>query len=56
MTRLSAVWIRAVVWCQTPRVHLSKERNHDSHFKLVKEEVEHPGCVAIKDSHGGFLR
>jgi len=30
-------------------VHMSKERSHEAHFAFVREELDHPGCVAIKE-------
>jgi len=28
---------------------MSKERSHEAHFAFVREELDHPGCVAIKE-------
>jgi hypothetical protein len=36
-------------------VHMSKERSGDCHFFFIEEPLDHEGCVAIKDMHGGFL-
>ncbi len=38
------------------QIHMTKERTHESHFVFVKEELDHAGCVAIKEPvHGAFL-
>ena len=38
-------------------VHMTKTRDNDCHFVFVKEELDHAGCVAIKDlHHGHFLQ
>ena len=36
-------------------VHMTKDRGGDCHFVFVKEELDHAGCVAIKDLHGNYL-
>jgi hypothetical protein len=28
---------------------MSKNRSHEAHFVFVKEELDHAGCVAIKE-------
>lgn len=36
-------------------VHMTKARDNDCHFVFVKEELDHAGCVAIKDLHHGHF-
>ncbi|GAB5036811.1 Hypothetical protein NocV09_05000120 [Nannochloropsis oceanica] len=38
------------------QIHMSKDRSHEAHFIFIKEDLDHPGCVAIKEPvHNTFL-